>query len=292
MVMESRILTLFLLLVPTLSSGQIFKSLEKRYEEPFRWAEIQVPMADEEKIEWLSRLNEEDTLEFIDYNGELFPLDTSGLHYLDLDMDNDLDLIYQTYYGGMGRGSSKIYLQENGIFELKGRIQGWIYHIDFKPTLEIISYDKPCCDSYTNSIRTYTLDNKIHCTSNVVFIGLAYYGLTGLPDLQTKDHRRTNSARFYISPVDLRNGGYFRERTKEIRSELRAGKFVKCGKIPDGSEVGILDSIKVDEKSWYLVITDPISKPDSSLFEDYQTRFIEKSRYLGWINEDGISGQK
>jgi hypothetical protein len=286
--MAFRLLTTLFLTIPILGYGQIFKSLEKRYLEPFRWAEIEVSMSDAEKIELLSRLNKKDTLEFIDYNGELFPLDTSGLHYLDLDLDNDLDLIYQTYYGGMGRGSSKIHLQEDGVFELKGRITGWIFRINTKPNFEIISYDKPCCDSYTNSIRTYRLNQTISCTSNIVFIGLAYYGLTGFPDLQTKDHRSTNSASFHISPVDLRSGGYFRERTKEIRSELRSGNFVMCGKIPDDSEVGILDSIKVDERKWYLVITDPISKPDSSLFEDYQTRFIEKSRYMGWVNGDGL----
>jgi hypothetical protein len=290
--MTIRIFITIFLFAPLYGVGQIFKSLEKRYLEPFKWTEFEVQMSDEQKIQWLSHLHEDDTIEFLDYNGELFPLDTAGLHYLDLDMDNDLDLIYQTYYGGMGRGSSKIYVQEDGYFDLKGRIQGWIYDINLKPKFEIISYDKPCCDSYTNSIRTYTLNQTISCTSNIVFIGLAYYGLRGYPSFETNDLRLTGSASFYISPIDLRNGGYFRERTKEIRSELRSGNFVMCGEIPDGSEVGILDSIEVEEKKWYLVITDPISKPDSSLFEDYQTRFIEKSRYMGWVNEQGISKQK
>jgi len=286
-----RIFIVLLLLTPLLGKGQIFKSLEKRYLEPFKWEEFEVQMSDEEKIKWLSYLHEDDTIEFLDYNEELFPLDTSGLHFLDLDMDNDLDLIYQTYYGGMGRGSSKIYIQEEGTFVEKGIVSGWIRYINLEPKLEILSYDKPCCDSYTNSIRTYTLNQTISCTSNIVFIGLAYYGLRGYPSLETDDIRITSSANFYISPVDLRNGGYFRDRTKEIRSELRAGNFVMCGEIPDGSEVGILDSIKVEEKNWYLVITDPISKPGNTLFEDYQTRFIKKSRYMGWVNSDGILNQ-
>lgn len=283
-----RIFIVLFLITPLHGKGQIFQSLEKRYLERFKWSDFEEQMSDEEKIRSLRHLHEDDTLEFLDYNGEIFPLDTSGLHYLDLDGDKDLDLIYQTYFGGMGRGASKIYLQEEGHFELKGRIQGWIYHISIQPELQIISYDKPCCDSYTNSLRTYTLDQSIRCTSNIVFIGLAYYGLRGIPDLQSRDLRRTNSAGFHISPIDLRSGGYFRDRTKEIRSSIRAGEFVMCGKIPDDLEVGILDSIRQEQIKWYLVITEPISKPDSSLFEDYQTRFIKKSRYMGWVNGDGL----
>ena len=106
-------------------------------------------------------------------------------------------------------------------------------------------------------------------------------------DLQSNDMRILSSSSLFISPIDLRVG-YFRERTKEIHAKLRAGEFVMCATIPDGTKVNILDSTTVKGEKWHLIITESLLKPDSSLYESWQTRHIPKSRYLGWTNGIGL----
>ncbi len=268
-------------------AGQIFQALESRYLTT-RWQDSEAKLTDKDKIALLNKLPEEDTLEFMDHMvGDLYPLDTAGLHYIDLDQDGDLDLVYASYSGTMGAGSAKVYLQEKDRFNFVGIAKGWIRHIEISPQLKIYTFEHPCCDSYTNSIKSYALDDELNCAENIVYISVAY-DLARLPDLDKTDRGTTKYSELFISPKDLRGTGYFRDRTKEIHDQFRAGNPVMCGKIPNGTEVGILDSAAINDQDWYLVITDPITKPENSLFEDWQTRVIEKSRYLGWVRKETI----
>jgi len=276
--------------------GQIAQSFDKRGREFINWSTMEASLSDEEKIELLSHLPAGETIAFEDANydpeddaGKYYDLDTAGLHYLDLDSDGDLDLIYQSLSGNMGRTSSRVYLEEDVGLVYKGYLDGKIYLIELKPEVRIHTYVPPCCDSYTNSIRTYTLGEHVTCLSNVVFICLGIYpGSLKLPDLESGKPVALENGKLFISPKDLRNGGYFRDKTREIHQRLRSGEYVICAELPVRTNALILDMTEVDDQKWYLVLTEEINKPTGSLYEDWQTRHKELTRYLGWTKEDFV----
>lgn len=93
--------------VPSFSQTPSYMIIEKLPIVEWSKKEKGANLSEQEKLERLKMLPKGDRVEFIDYYEDLeedtsyWELSLSGLYYLDLDFDGDLDLLYSAQNGSM-----------------------------------------------------------------------------------------------------------------------------------------------------------------------------------------------
>ncbi|MTI39545.1 hypothetical protein [Fulvivirga lutimaris] len=260
-----------------------------------KWKESALP--DNEKLDLLSLLPDGDSVQFeletydplTAEEGDIryFPFELSGLHYLDLDFDGDLDLIYDGQSGWQNLRDTKIYMQDNGQFEFLKILRGGILDIEKKESSWLVStHWRPCCDSYTSRIITHEFSkgNEGVLKESISYVGSGW--LKGLPDFSTSKSGSINDADLMATVNDFRGSHpYFREQNKTIHESLRAGNPIRLIHLPGDVKINILDKKQEGKETWYLVITEAISDVPKSIYEwsDGDNR-----RFIGWVKDVSI----
>ena len=260
-----------------------------------KWKEA--ALTDDEKLDLLALIAEGDSVQFeletydplTAEEGDIryFPFELSGLHYLDLDFDGDLDMLYDGQSGWQNLRDTKIYLQKNGRFEFLKTLRGGILDIQKKESSWLVStHWRPCCDSYTSRIISHEFSkaNQGIFQESISYIGLSR--LKGLPDFSGLQPGSVNNADLMATIDDFRGTHpYFREQNKVMQESLRAGKPLSLLHLSGDVKINILEKKQVGEESWYLVITEAVSDVPKSIYEwsDGDNR-----RFIGWVNEASI----
>uniref|UniRef100_UPI00404A4098 hypothetical protein n=1 Tax=Fulvivirga sp. TaxID=1931237 RepID=UPI00404A4098 len=260
-----------------------------------KWREPALP--DNEKLELLSLLPDGDSVQFEletydpltaeDGDIRYFPFEISGLHYLDLDFDGDLDMLYDGQSGWQNLRDTKVYMQEKGQFEFLKTLRGGILDIEKKESSWLIStHWRPCCDSYTSRIITheFSINNQGAFKESISYIGSGW--LKGLPDFSALKSGSIKDADLMATLNDFRGTHpYFGAQNKVIHESLRAGDPISMVHLPGDTKINVLDKKQEGEESWYLVITENVSGVPKSIYEwsDGDNR-----RFIGWVKDVSI----
>lgn len=295
--------------------AQMSRSFSRLPDVPFDESSMIVDLNNQEKILKLNKLLEIDSVLFKDpYSNsefpegqEYFPLDSSGLRFMDLNQDGYNDLLYTGISGSMGMMDTKMFINNGMKLEFKKQLEGQLINVKKNDrTIEFSTYWKPCCDSYTSRIFTYTINGKgsIQLNSTISIIGIPY--AKNLPDsVQTDEDEWVmplpiavnrmkdfgdlekvilKQVELYAFKEDFRNTSpYFRERNKEIHEQIRKDQEILMLKVETPINVRIIEKMKRNNQEWLLVITDEIDNVPKSLYEWSQG---DNRRFVGWIRID------
>lgn len=253
-------------------------------------------LTDAEKIARLAMLPEGDSVqfEFPDYDPEeypddprYFPLNTTGLHYLDFDNDGDLDLLYSGTSGWLAQGSTKVFVLENNQYILIKILEGRLIDIHKTNTaFEIYTLWNPCCGSYTARIEKHILSPKEQATFDESISIIGSMNLKGLPDFSRFKTAWIENTNLRSSKMDLRGfHPHFRNNKKELLEDLRSGKFIDLITVVNKTSVNILQEKEIDDQKWYLVITAPFEAPKSH----YEWSGGPGRRFVGWVNQINLN---
>jgi len=226
---------------------------------------------------------EEDSL---DVEVRYFDLDISGLYYLDLDDDGDLDLIYSGQNGPNNIMGSKVYLNSGGKFVFHSNLRGGIIDLHkTKTSYAVYTLWVPCCDSYTSSIRKYdfSADSIGSLNYTIAIIGLRHIG-NGLPNFDAGQSAILNNPSLFAFREDFkRTSPYFKKRTRAIKDSLKAGHPLELIRLKGQITVNILYQEKRSDGMWNLVITHAINNAPKSLYEWSHNK---RMRFVGWVRQE------
>ncbi len=256
-------------------------------------------LSDEEKLEMLKMLPEGDRVEFIYEEGqtaeetEYLELNVYGLKYLDLDFDGDLDLLYTSLAnGGMRQLSTKVYYNKGGKLKYHSTLKNGIIDIHKEGhNYRVYTQFHPCCDSYTTRINQYNFSGKDKAVfvESISLIGRSNTRYKGMPDFSTPKIVHINNPSIYAFPADfIHTSPYFRGKSKEVRTTIRARKKVELIKITGQVEVGILDSVTFKEEDYLLIITEPLNGLAKMPISLYEWSDGDNRRLIGWVKANEI----
>jgi hypothetical protein len=259
----------------------------------------------DERMEILKSLIHPDSIcYFIDYahldedeRDLVFPLDTFGVHILDLDMDGDLDLIYSAQSGPMSATSTAIYLNEEEKLRIDTIIKGKLVNIyPTKKGSSIYTFWKPCCDSYTNRLENYVISsNGVEFSGSVSYIGRSR--LTDVPDFESffktqkpyaplKKGKVTlkKGAPLYAMKLDFRNvHPYFRDDNKPYQETLKKNEPIVLMEVGTKIEAIVLGSLELNGKRYYAILTNEMNDVAKSHFE---WSAGAHRRFIAWVSPE------
>ncbi len=291
---QNRILTICVccLFVST-TNGQMAKIFTKLPKEKWSGKWQTTKLTDKQKLERLSLLPVGDSVQFeLPYYDSLnttndskyFPLNLAGLHFLDLDFDGDLDLVYSGSSGWQTLMDTKVYLSENNRYQFLEILNGAILDIHkAKNSYEIYTQWIPCCDSYTTRIEKtlFSKSNQGSFKESISIIGLNR--LKAMPDFKGLRSGWIKDADLFASQSDF-NGmsPYFGAQTKAATDSLRAKHPIKLINLAGRTQVSILEQKSVNGKEWYLIITEVIADAPKSRYE--WSAGVNR-RFVGWVDQ-------
>lgn len=270
--------------------------------------------SDEQKLDLLKSLPEGDSVQFEDpYVSDddedirrYYPLSLSGLRFLDLDSDGDLDILYSGMSGNMGAMDTKIWILENGEYRFLKYLSGKVIQVSEKDSgIEILTYWKPCCDSYTSRIEKYLFKNSGEIEKG---IGISLIGIpkdnTQADSVQLddgtwvmpfpspirlmKDFSRLtkaelDSGNLYAFKSDFRNlSPYFGKKNKETKALLEQDGRIPLLKITNSIEVRKISEQEINGDMYFLIITAPIIV-EETLFERSKN---DKRVFVAWVKSE------
>ncbi|MEQ9306895.1 MAG: hypothetical protein RJQ14_23470 [Marinoscillum sp.] len=242
------------------------------------------------KLEKIQRLNAlmADTMIQFDMPGledsdslEYFPLDTMGLHFVDLNGDDQHDLIYSGQSGNSGVQRTKIFYRNNDSLLFKKELPGRLVSMEQigSEELSFFTVSNPCCDSYTAQIIKYSHRGSILNRDYTVSI-VGEIKTNGMPSIDDRPAKSLPSLDLYADQFDFRSTStYFGERTNEIHAVLRTGKMVRMLSLDYPVLVEILYTKTIDEQKWHLVLTESLNNVPPSL---YEWSAGDHMRFIGW----------
>jgi hypothetical protein len=254
-------------------------------------------LSDKEKLERLNMLPTGERIEFeSDYDEETdetyyYELSVSGLHYIDLDFDGDLDLLYSAQNGNMTQSATKVFYNEEGVLRHRTTLRDGI--LDIKKNTnnyEVYTLFQPCCDSYTTRIDQYNFsasDTAVFQES-VSIIGRSYYPYKGMLDFETEKTIKLNGSSLYAFNTDIKHG-YFRERNKEVRAKLKREHIIELHKIEGKVKAGILHVDDFRGEKYYLIITEPLNNLPKMPVSLYEWSQGDNRRLVGWVKAEDVN---
>lgn len=259
------------------------------------WSGIEkgADLSDEEKLAMLKMLPPSERIEFVmdswhDEDAvEYWSLDTSGLVYIDLDFDGDLDLLYSGINGNMMQTATKVLYNDNGELNWVLSLPDGI--LDLKKnanSIDVYTLFMPCCDSYTTRIDHFSFSkfDTAAFQQSISMIGRSYYPFKGMPDFGYEEILQVDSMRIYAMQKDFRgNSGYFRSRNKEVRKTLREEGIIELLNIKQKISFSIIDTLSFKNEIYSLVITEPLNNLPKMPVSLYEWSAGNKRRLIGWI---------
>lgn len=249
-----------------------------------------------EKIARLAMLPKGDSVqfEFPDYDPEeypddprYFPLDTTGLHYLDFDNDGDLDLLYSGASGWLTLRSTKVFVFENGQYRLAKVLEGRI--LDIHKTnggFEVYTQWVPCCGSYTTRIEKHILSPTELATFNESISIIGLINIKGMSNFSDLKSAWVEAVDLMSSSMDFRGfHPHFRSNKKQMIEDMRSGKFVSLMPLTDRTNVKVITEKEVNNQKWYLIITEAFQAPKSH----YEWSDGPGRRFVGWVNQINLN---
>lgn len=143
-------------------------------------------------------VNKDDWSSIQAYNKHIESI-TSEFHFIDLDGDNDLDIIYQGMKGAaLETELILIFINDSSQYQKKVKTNGRIVHYEKKK--QIIIYKYPCCAMITNELVAFTVKtNHISESFSLLFLDS--------PLLHTFHSNSSNQDQYrHIMPKKMRKG--------------------------------------------------------------------------------------
>lgn len=212
-----------------------------------------------------------------------YKLDTLGLHYVDLNADQHLDLIYSGPSDPNGGFSTKI-IYANTPSRVFTVLPGKVISIEKQPTKYIMhTLTNPCCDQYTAQVQQYThsRDTLIRDYTLSIIGSLKSNAVPILNDFPVKS---LPSLKLHADQFDFRSTTTdFGEQTDQMHAILRTGQFVEILSLERPVVVQILYTKTIDEQPWHLVMTEVIESAPPSL---YESSSVQRMKFVGWTKFD------
>lgn len=249
-------------------------------------------LSEKRKMELLTLLPKGDSVqfEFPDYDphevdmNRYFGLDTTGLHYIDLDSDGDLDLLYSGTSGWLGMMDTKVYLNQDNQYKFIKVLNGRL--LDIRERLsgyEVYTLWVPCCGSYTSRIEKYLfLDDRIaEFRESISIIGRLL--TKGIPDFSNLKPAYIKNVNLSAQQADFRGvHPHFRNKQNAKLDTIRAGKPISALFVKGRVDVNIIKTQTIKDKEWYLIITTPLLLNPKSL---YEWSSGSNRRFIGWVDK-------
>lgn len=259
------------------------------------WSKMEkgADLSNQEKMNLLKKLPDGKRVEFeLDYDEETkettyWEYSPSGLYFLDLDFDGDLDLLYSAQNGSMMQTATKVYYNNNNVLEYYTYLKDGILDIKKnKDNYEVYTLFHPCCDSYTTRIDRYCFSAKDTASfqESISIIGRSYYPYKGMLDFSTKESVVLKNVSIHAFKTDIKHG-YFRSRNKEIRTKLKEEGIIELLKLEGEVNAGILESSEFKGEKYYLVITDPLKNLPKMPVSLYEWSHGDGRRLVGWVKQ-------
>ncbi len=219
-----------------------------------------------------------------------FPLDTTGLYFLDFDADGDLDLLYSGQSGMMQRAGVKFFVNNSGRLALLGERDGSLLEITGdKGDYVFYTVEYPCCDSYTTRIWSFQLTKNSDAITRGTAIDIIGDGryLKGLPQFDHSKEVVLDSPVLFGTKDDFKNmRPYFGRRTKELNDTLKANHKLALIEFDGPVKMRNLGQRTINEVNWILVMTEPMTDTPVSL---YERSMSEWRRFVGWVEATKFS---
>ncbi|MEQ8472348.1 MAG: hypothetical protein RIC35_14240 [Marinoscillum sp.] len=223
------------------------------------------------------KMPQSDTSDLIEY----FPLDTLGLHFADINGDDQPDLLYSGQAGYSGVLHTKVFYRKNDSLIFDSTIPGRVVSLEKVGENRMVFYlvSNPCCDSYTGQIIKYLhLGPTLIRQYTLSIVGEVK--TRGMPAIDNEPVKSLPQLDLYADQFDFRSTTtYFGDRTNEIHAILRTGKMVKLLSLDRPVLVEILYTKTIDEQKWHLVLTESLDDIPNSLYEWSEG---DKMRFIGW----------
>jgi len=252
------------------------------------------PLSIPEKKAMLA-LVEGDSVQFIrDYREDekhnYYPLNMEGLHFLDLDSDGDLDLLYSGQnYTQIVFHDTKLYFNEGNKLVLQKTIDGGA--VSFRQrkngTKVVAMRWIPCCTSYTSRLTTLTFSGHHQFTESSISV----IGGIGITDFSGLKEFMLDSIALYAFGLDFKGAHpYFGKRDKEIQPLLRAMQQpILLLSMKGQTTVGLITEREINGEIWSLIITDPLDDVPRSLYEWSRG---DNRRFVGWVRSRQLRKKK
>ena len=257
--------------------------------------ELVAPLDSQAKMKLLKQLPPGDSVQFEDYSYDpdypdiprYLSLDTAGLRFIDLNRDGRLDLLYTGLSGTLGKQDTKVYFLQENTLVYHGKLTGSVINIrqSADGQLEVYTYWRPCCDSYTSGIEKYVFSKS---KKGVMAASISCIGpmAPGMKNVSLKDFSRLKKGR--LEKIDLvafwddfrDTYPYFGERNKEIKALIRDKQPVHLLVLDASVTVSIIAEETRDRERWYLVLTDPLDQIPKSL---YEWSAGDNRQFIGWV---------
>lgn len=249
----------------------------------------------ERKMELLALLPSNEKIEFVMnsdwHNDELmyFDLDTSGLIYMDLDFDGDLDLLYSSVNAAMMQTATKVYYNTNNILNYEFTLRDGVLDIKKnKSSYQVFTLFRPCCDSYTTRIEEYVFSkhDRGEFQQSISIIGRTYRPFRAMIDFNGGKTFSDTNITLLALQSDFRGvSPYFRELNKEVKAELRENGVIKLLKINGEVSYQVIDSTTYKGVTYSLIITKPLNNLPKMPISLYEWSQGDKRRLVGWIKK-------
>ncbi|WP_417265687.1 hypothetical protein [Brumimicrobium sp.] len=210
-------------------------------------------------------------------------INDSSFHFIDLNNDAKIDLIYSGY---AGYESDRIlfYINNNGVYELKAHYFGALQSLYFDKNglNSFLINDYPCCAGYTHHYETYRFYPSKNRFGHIDKIACNYF--THLPNqpkinlqfITTNDKYRLRSEPKIDNTIHEENDRQF-ESIGNVIAEFPAGT----------KGVAIAEHIDSTGRVWWFVIIERDASPSFSIFHSgnnneypYKVSGWMSSRYL------------
>lgn len=239
----------------------------------FSWEAWESKLANEDKKLRISKIEDVDFIELIEYKRNFIDQNISNFHFVDFNSDGNLDIIY---YGFAGSESNRTllfrYSKEKYYKELD--CYGEIIKM-WKPSqvdpISFVILEYPCCDENTYHMETYVpiLEDgelKYRFSAKSTFLEN-----TQFPD----------STDLFNIPFKIKNDRYVLRSSPKI--DIDADNIV--AEYSSGA-TGYALSESVDDtgRVWWFVVMDNFQGPIRSKFEPGNNAPNIKPKYMGWMS--------
>lgn len=288
-------LIVFFTVVNSFSQSPAYLIIEKLPLVDWSGNEKGADLTNQERLEHLKILPDGERIEFVmDYDEEedttYWEFEPSGLYYLDLDFDGDLDLLYSATNGTMRQTATKVFYNRNNELEYHTSLRDGILDIKKdKDSYTVFTLFRPCCDSYTTRIDQYKFSAKNMAVfeESISLIGRSYYPYKGMLDFSSKNIGLIENSSIYALRTDFR-GGYFRERNKEVKKKIKEYGIIELISLEGKIKVVILGQTTFKEENYFLVITETLSNLPRMPISLYEWSEGDGRRLVGWVKEEDL----
>jgi hypothetical protein len=207
----------------------------------------------------------------------------SSFHFIDLNNDGKIDLIYSGY---AGTESDRIifYINNNGTYELKADYFGALQSLYFEKygLSKFLIDDYPCCAGYTHHYQTYRFYPSKNRFGNIDNTACDYN--TQLPDQSTINQQFiTLNDKYRLRTEPVIDDTTYEEGERQFES---IGNVI--AEFPAGTKgVAIAENTDSTGRIWWFVIMDRDVVPSLSIFHSgnnseypYKVSGWMSSRYL------------